>query len=73
MSEDDGIRIAVPMNPSTSGGVVMDIVLPRMGNTDAGQAVFVRNGGVEFCGVPIIVDPYCAAKCLIKESDAVAG
>lgn len=73
VSEDDGIRIAVPMNPSTSGGVIMDIVLPRMGNTDAGQAVFVRNGGVEFCGVPIIVDPYCAAKCLITESPAAAG
>lgn len=70
VSEDDGIRIAVPMNPSTSGGVVMDIVLPRVGNTDAGQAVFVRNGGVEFCGVPIIVDPYCAAKCIISDSAA---
>lgn len=68
VSEDDGIRVAVPMNPSTSGGIVIDIVLPRVGNTDAGQAVFVRNGGVEFCGVPIIVDPFCAARCIISDT-----
>lgn len=67
VSEDDGIRVAVPMTPSTSGGVVIDIVLPRIGNTDAGEAVFVRKGGVEFCGVPIIVDPFCAARCIISD------
>ena len=62
MAEQDGIRVAVPMNPGVgSQGAILDIVRPRVGNTDAGEAVFVRKGGVEMVCVPVIEDPFCAA------------
>lgn len=62
MAEHDGIRVAVPMNPGAgSQSAVIDIVRPRLGNTDAGEAVFVRKGGVEMVCVPIIEDPFCAS------------
>ena len=67
-AEQDGIRVAVPMNPGVGNqGAILDIVRPRMGNNDAGEAVFVRKGGVEMVCVPIMVDPYCASICFIKE------
>lgn len=73
IAEMDGIRVAVPMNPGVgSQGAILDIVRPRMGNTDAGQAVFVRNGGVEMCCAPILEDPYVASACYVKET-AAAG
>jgi len=73
MDEVDGIRVAVPMNPGVgSQGAVLDIVRPRVGNTDSGEAVFVRKGGVEMVCVPIIQDPYCASLCYIKKT-AAAG
>ena len=69
-SEYEGIRVAVPMSPGVgSQGAILDIVRPRLGNNGAGQAVFVRNGGVEMACVPIIVDPFCASLCYVKESD----
>lgn len=68
MDEDTGIRVAVPMNPGVgSQGAVLDIVRPRVGNTDAGEAVFVRKGGVEMVCVPIIEDPFCASIGYIKK------
>lgn len=70
--ENEGIRVAVPMNPGVgSTGAILDIVRPRMGSTDSGEAVFVRKGGVEMCSVPIIVDPYCASVCYISETEIV--
>lgn len=69
--EFTGIRTAVPMNPGVGNqGAILDIVRPRMGNNDAGQAVFVRNGGVEMVCAPIIVDPFCASLCYVKEGEA---
>ena len=68
-AEQDGIRVAVPMNPGVgSTGAILDIVRPRMGNNGAGEAVFVRKGGVEMCSVPFIVDPFCASLCYVKET-----
>lgn len=73
-AEMDGIRVAVPMTPGVgSQGAILDIVKPRVGNTDAGTSVFVRNGGVEMVCVPIIEDPYCASLCYVKETDAAAA
>jgi hypothetical protein len=72
-AEVEGIRVALPMNPGVgTQGAVLDIVKPRLGNTDAGQAVFVRNGGVEMVCAPIIEDPYCASICYVKETEATA-
>lgn len=71
--EYEGIRVAVPMNPGVGNqGAILDIVRPRMGNKDAGQSVFVRNGGVEMVCAPIIVDPFCASICYVKEKAAEA-
>lgn len=71
-AEMDGIRVAVPMNPGVGQqGAILDIVRPRLGNTDAGTSVFVRNGGVEMVCVPIIEDPFCASLCYIKETEVV--
>lgn len=68
MAEIDGVRVAVPMNPGVgSQGAVLDIVRPRMGNTDAGQSVFVRNGGVEMMCAPIMEDPFVISACYITE------
>lgn len=68
--ELSGIRVAIPMKPGAgNSGAVIDIVRPNVTNTNTGQAVFVRNGGVEICCVPIIVDPFCASLCYVKESD----
>lgn len=70
-AEYDGIRVAVPMNPGIGNqGAILDIVRPRMGNTDAGEAVFVRNGGVEMVCAPIIIDPFCASLCYVQETAA---
>ena len=70
-SEQGGIRVAVPMNPGVgSQGAILDIVRPRVGNTDAGEAVFVRKGGVEMVCVPIIEDPYCAALGYVNVTEA---
>ena len=67
-AERDGIRVAVPMTPGVgTKGAVIDIVRPRVDNKDTGEAVFVRNGGVEICCVPIMVDPYAASVCYISE------
>lgn len=73
MAEMDGIRTAVPMNPGVGQGMILDIVRPRMGTDNAGQAVFVRNGGVEMMCVPILEDPYVASACYIKETAAAAA
>jgi hypothetical protein len=71
-AEMDGIRVAVPMNPGVGQqGAILDIVRPRLGNTDAGTSVFVRNGGVEMVCAPIIEDPFCASICYIKETQVV--
>jgi hypothetical protein len=71
-AEMDGIRVAVPMNPGVGQqGAILDIVRPRLGNTDAGTSVFVRNGGVEMVCAPIIEDPFCASLCYIKEAQVV--
>ena len=71
-AEMDGIRVAVPMNPGVGQqGAILDIVRPRLGNTDAGTSVFVRNGGVEMVCAPIIEDPFCASLCYIKETQVV--
>jgi hypothetical protein len=71
-AEMDGIRVAVPMNPGVGQqGAILDIVRPRLGNTDAGTSVFVRNGGVEMVCAPIIEDPFCASICHIKETQVV--
>lgn len=71
-AEMEGIRVAVPMNPGVGQqGAILDIVRPRLGNTDAGTSVFVRNGGVEMVCVPIIEDPFCASLCYIKETEVV--
>ena len=51
----------------------LDIVRPRVGNTDAGEAVFVRKGGVEMVCVPIIEDPFCASLGYIKKTAEAAG
>lgn len=70
--EIDGIRVAVPMNPGIgSQGAILDIVRPRMNNVDTGEAVFVRNGGVEIVCVPIMVDPYCASLVYVSETEFV--
>ena len=74
ISETDGIRVAVPMNPGVgSQGAILDIVRPRVDNTNAGEAVFVRKGGVEMVCVPIIEDPFCASLGYIKKVAAAAG
>ena len=74
IAETDGIRVAVPMNPGVgSQGAIIDIVRPRVGNTDAGEAVFVRKGGVEMVCVPILEDPFCAAVGYIKKVAGAAG
>lgn len=74
IAETDGIRVAVPMNPGVgSQGAILDIVRPRVGNTDAGEAVFVRKGGVEMVCVPILEDPFCAAVGYIKKVAEAAG
>jgi uncharacterized protein YjdB len=71
-AEMDGIRVAVPMNPGVGQqGAILDIVRPRLGNTDAGTSVFVRNGGVEMVCAPIIEDPFCASICYIEETQVV--
>lgn len=68
-AEYEGIRVAVPMSPGVGNqGAILDIVRPRMGNTDAGTSVFIRNGGVEMVCAPIIVDPFCASLCYISEA-----
>lgn len=71
--EQRGIHCAVPQEPAASGGQILDIVRPRMGANDAGEAVFVRNGGVELCGVPVIVNPYSVSKGIIATTTATAG
>ena len=60
-AENGGIRVAIP-----NDGHIFDIVRPKLGNMDSGEAVFVRKGGVEMACVPFMVDPYCASKCGIK-------
>lgn len=73
MAEQDGIRTAVPMVPGVGkAGAVLDIVMPRMGKNGAGQAVFVRTGAVEMLCAPVLVDPYAASLCYVKET-AAAG
>lgn len=66
-NEVDGIRVAVPMQGGNSMGAVLDIVRPRTDNT-SGQAVFVKNGGVEMVSCPILEDPFVASVCYIKET-----
>ena len=67
-NEVDGIRVCVPMNPGIgTQGAVIDIVRPNLGNNMTGEAVFVRNGGVEICSAPIIVDYQVASLCYISE------
>lgn len=71
-AEMEGIRVAVPMNPGVGKqGAILDIIRPRLGNTDAGSSVFVRNGGVEMVCAPIIEDPFCASLCYISETEIV--
>lgn len=71
-AEMDGIRVAVPMNPGVGKqGAILDIIRPRLGNTDAGTSVFVRNGGVEMVCAPVIEDPFCASLCYISETEVV--
>ena len=64
-AENNGIRVAIP-----NDGQIFDIVRPKLGNMDSGEAVFVRKGGVEMACVPFMVDPYCASKCSIKITPA---
>lgn len=60
-AENNGIRVAIP-----NDGQILDIVRPKLGNMDAGEAVFVRKGGVEMACVPFMVDPYCASLCTVR-------
>jgi len=69
-AEVDGIRVAVPMNVGANASAVIDIVRPQVGKDAGGQSVFVKNGGVEIMCVPVIEDPYCAALCYVKETEA---
>ena len=64
-AENNGIRVAIP-----NDGQIFDIVRPKLGNMESGEAVFVRKGGVEMACVPFMVDPYCASKCSIKITPA---
>lgn len=71
-AEMDGIRVAVPMNPGVGNqGAILDIVRPKTGKDGAGNAVFVKNGGVEMVCAPIIEDPFCASMCYISETEIV--
>lgn len=69
-AEVNGIRVAVPMNIAANAAAVIDIVRPRVGKDGAGDSVFVTKGGVELMCVPVIEDPYCAALCFVKETEA---
>lgn len=69
MDAVNGIRVALPQD--STNGAVLDIVRPKLGN-DGGStdSVFVRQGGVEMCCVPIIEDFAVASFCQIKETEA---
>lgn len=67
--EEKGIHVVVPQNPGMGNEyAVLDIVRPNMKRDSGGLSVFVKEGGVELCCVPVMVDPYCAAMCYISEN-----
>jgi len=69
-----GIHAVVPQEAAASGGQIIDIVKPRVGTNDAGEAVFVRKGGCEVCSTgPILVNPYAISKGIVATTTATTG
>lgn len=72
--EERGIHVAVPQNPGMGNQyAVLDIVKPDLQRESGNNAVFVKNGGVELCCAPVIVDPYCVSMCYINNGGGGNG
>lgn len=68
---ENAIRTMVPADSPSAQ--VVNVVKPGVKRTDGGASVFVNQGGVEILSCPVLVDPYVASLCYIKETAAAAA